>query len=90
MRGGVEGSEESVPWGWFLGVGKKETIWLERTRNVLEAVASEILRGEGNREKALGISRWSFWERRGNRPVEGETGLERRGKRKLFRGGEAQ
>jgi len=57
MRGGVEGSEESVPWGWFSGVGKKETIWLDRIRNVLEAVASEILRGERNREKALGISR---------------------------------
>ncbi len=57
MRGGVEEREESVPWGCFWGVGKKETIWLERTRIVLEAVASEILRGERNREKALGISR---------------------------------
>jgi hypothetical protein len=42
--------------GGFWGLGK-ETIWLERTRNVLEAVANEILRGERNREKALGISR---------------------------------
>jgi hypothetical protein len=25
-RGGVGGREESVPMGWFLGVGKKESI----------------------------------------------------------------
>jgi hypothetical protein len=86
MRGGVGGSEESVAWGCFLGVGEKETIWLDRIKDVLEAVGSEILRGERNREKALGILGWPFGKRRDHRPVEGETGLERRGKRKLLTG----
>jgi hypothetical protein len=39
----------------FGGVRGKETIWLARIKGILEAVASEILRGKKNREKALGI-----------------------------------
>jgi hypothetical protein len=76
-------------WGWFFwGKGErgKETVSLERIKGVLEAVASEILRGKRNREKALGILGWPFGKRRDNRLVEGETGLERRGKRKLLTG----
>ena len=72
-------------WGGFGG-WEKETIWLDRIKDVLEAVASEILRGQKDREKALGIWGWPFGGRRDNRPVEGERGLERRGKRKLLRG----
>jgi hypothetical protein len=73
-------------WGWFFGEGEKETIWLEKIIDVLEAVASKILRKKRNREKALGILGWPFGGRRDNRPVEGETGFERRGKSKLFTG----
>jgi hypothetical protein len=86
MRGGVGGSEESVAWGWFLGGGEKGNDIVDRIRDVLEAVASEILRGKRTREKALGILGWPFGKRRDNRPVEEETGIERRGKRKLLTG----
>ena len=69
-----------------LGGWEKETIWLDRIKDVLEAVAGEILRGKKNREKALGILGWPFGQRRDHRPVEGETGIERRGKRKFLTG----
>jgi hypothetical protein len=70
----------------FFGGWENGNYIVGQEKNVLEAVASEILGGKRNREKALGILGWPFGKRRDNRPVEGETGLERRGKRKFLTG----
>jgi hypothetical protein len=58
-----------------FGGWEKRNYIVGQEKNVLEAVASEILGGKRNREKALGILGWPFGQRRDNRPVEEETGI---------------